>query len=35
VEVGIVGLRDRLDAVHELRELLELGPLVVGGAHGD
>ena len=30
-QVGVVELRDRLDALHELRELLELRPLVVRG----
>ena len=34
VRVGRIELADLADAVHEPRELLELGPLVVGGAHG-
>src|SRR5687767_3028797 len=35
VQVGVVDLADFLDALHERRELLELRPLVVGGADGD
>src|SRR5690606_18472428 len=31
-QVALVELRDRLDALHERREHLELGPLIVGGA---
>ena len=34
-QVRVVDLPDRLDAIHELRELLELRPLVVGRAHRD
>ena len=32
---GVGDLLDRLDLVEEARELLELGPLVVGDGHGD
>jgi hypothetical protein len=35
VDVRVVGLLDRFDALHELRELLELGPLVVRGGDWD
>jgi hypothetical protein len=35
IQALIIELRDRLDAVHELRELLELGPLVVRDAERD
>src|SRR5215218_933613 len=35
VEVRVVDLPDLLDTLHELRELLELGPLVIGRLHGD
>src|SRR4051795_8670142 len=34
MKAGVIELTDLLDALHEARELLELGPLVVGGAHG-
>ena len=34
VEVGVIDLGDRLDALHELREVLELRPLVVCSADG-
>ena len=34
-EVGVIELDDGFDAVHEAGELLELGPLVVGGADRD
>ena len=34
VEMRVVGLRDRLDGLHEARELLELRPLVVDGRDG-
>ena len=35
VQLGVVDLPDLLDALHELRELLELRPLVVRGAYRD
>src|SRR5512144_1490738 len=35
VQPLVVELADLLDALHELRELLELGPLVVGRGHRD
>src|SRR5207237_2525860 len=35
VQVGVIELGDRLDGIHELREVLELGPLVVGDLDGD
>ena len=34
-EVRVVDLTDRLDVLHELRELFELRPLVVGRGHRD
>jgi hypothetical protein len=33
--MGVVDLFDLLDTLHEARELLELGPLVVGLANRD
>ena len=35
VRVGVVQLDDLVDPVHEVRELLELRPLVVGRPHRD
>jgi hypothetical protein len=35
VGVGVILLGDSLDAAHELRERLELGPLVVGSGNGN
>ena len=35
VEMRVVGLRDRLDALHEAWELLELRPLVVDRSRWD
>src|SRR5688572_14255266 len=34
-EASVIELADFQHAFHEARELLELGPLVVGGAHGN
>src|SRR5690606_39878242 len=33
VEVSVIDLLDPVDALHETGEFLELGPLVVDGAH--